>query len=62
LGMSLTYAKLFLALPMFMWEAFPRFELFETRRQRDVDLKHDWFTGMLQLESPGIRVRRRREA
>jgi cytochrome P450 len=57
LGMNLAYAELFLTLPMLVWQVFPGFELFETRKERDVDLKHDWFTGMPELGSPGIRVR-----
>lgn len=57
LGMNLAYAELFLTLSMLVSEVFSRFELYETIRERDVDLKHDWFTGMPELDSPGIRVR-----
>lgn len=57
LGMNLAYGELFLTLPMLVWHLFPNFELYETIRERDVDLKHDWFTGMPELNSPGIRVK-----
>lgn len=32
-------------------------ELFETTRERDVDIKHDFFIGMADLASPGIRIK-----
>ena len=57
LGMNLAYAELFLTLPMLVWDLFPGFDLFETIKERDVDMKHDFFTGVPDLTSPGIRVK-----
>lgn len=62
LGMNLAYAELFLTLPMLVWDVFPNFELYDTIKERDVDLKHDFFTGMPELDSPGIRVKVKQSA
>ena len=61
LGMQMAYVELFLAVPMLCWELFPKFELYETFRERDIDLKHDWFAATPDLSSPGVRVRGRGE-
>lgn len=57
LGINMAYVELFLAVPMLCWELFPKFELYETFRERDIDLKHDWFAATPDLSSPGVRVK-----
>lgn len=55
LGMNLAYTEIYLTLAA----VFRRFELelFDTTRERDVDVTRDYFIGMSAKESPGIRVR-----
>ena len=53
-GINLAYAELYLAFA----NVFRRFEmeLFETVRERDIELRHDLFVPYPSLQSPGVRV------
>lgn len=53
-GINLAYAELYLTFA----NVFRRFEmeLFETERERDIDLKHDFFIPSPSLESRGLRA------
>ncbi|KAF2773718.1 benzoate 4-monooxygenase cytochrome P450 [Teratosphaeria nubilosa] len=55
LGLNLVYAEIYLAIARIM----TRFdlELYETVRERDVDVMRDCIIGLPSAESPGIRVR-----
>ncbi|MCJ1396152.1 hypothetical protein MMC18_009041 [Xylographa bjoerkii] len=50
LGMNLAYAEIYLALAA-IYRQFD-VQLFETTQERDVDVVHDYFIGMPQMDSP----------
>ncbi len=54
-GMNLAYAELYLTLA----NVFRKFELelYETTRERDIDVVHDFFNPSPRLDSVGLRVR-----
>ena len=54
LGMNLAYAEIHLTLAA----VFRRFdlELFETTREEDVDIAHDFFNPSAKVDSKGVRV------
>ena len=54
LGMNLALAEIYMTLA----SVFRRFEmeLWETSRERDVDVKYDFVSPFPSLDSPGVRV------
>ena len=52
---SLAYAEIYLTIAS-LFRQF-ELELFETTQERDVNVVHDYFLGMPDLASPGIRAR-----
>ena len=55
-GMNLAYAEFYMALAMVFRRFGRRMRLFDTERERDVDVKHDFFVTNPSLESRGVRV------
>lgn len=52
---SLAYAEMSIVLSV-LFRRF-EFELYETSRERDIDLSRDCFVGKSMKESPGMRVK-----
>ena len=52
---SLAYAEMYLALAI-LFRRFS-FELYDTIRERDIDLSRDYFVGETKKESPGARIK-----
>ena len=52
---SLAYAEMYLALAI-LFRRFS-FELYNTIRERDIDLSRDYFVGETKKESPGARIK-----
>ena len=55
-GMNLAYAEIHLALAMVFRRLGDRMQLHDTERERDVDVKHDFFVTNPSFESRGVRV------
>ena len=54
--MNLVEAEIHIALAMVIRKLGRRMELFGTERERDVDVRHDFFVTNPGLESRGVRV------
>ena len=52
---SLAYAEMYLALAVLFKRL--SFELYDTTRERGIDLSRDYFVGETKKESPGVRVK-----
>ena len=57
LGMNLAWADLYMGIAGVIGRFGEEMRVVETRRARDVDLVHDYFTGLPTMGSKGIRVR-----
>ena len=55
-GMNLAYAEIYLTLVKVFRGFGSRMRLFETERERDVDVKKDFFAASPSLDSKGVRV------
>ncbi len=55
-GMNLAYAECYMALTTVFRRFGRRMRLFETERERDVDVARDYFISSPSLESRGVRV------
>ena len=55
-GMNLAYAEMYLTLAAVFRKFGRQMELFDTDRERDVDVTRDFFIGHPSLESKGVRV------
>ena len=54
--MNLAEAEIHVALATVFRKLGRRMELYDTERERDVDVKHDFFVTNLSLDSRGVRV------
>ncbi|KAM3072433.1 hypothetical protein ACMFMG_009234 [Clarireedia jacksonii] len=54
-GMNFAYAELYLAIAILVRRF--KFELFETIRERDIEIARDYFLGEAAPESPGVRMK-----
>lgn len=55
-GMNLALAEIHMTLATVFRRLGPKMQLYDTNRERDVDVKHDWFNTNPSLESRGVRV------